>query len=109
MEYAVQAPRPTPIYMHHCAFDRAVSMQGCCSSSPCCCGIGAGDQVCVPTTKLYELWLALNMCSGAEQMPGPANSQCTVGLGCKASHLLQPLGSGVGPGGESHALLSFPV
>ena len=68
-EYAVNAERPLPVYIHHCAADSMVRIDGCCAADggpTCCCGIGAQRKTCVSTATLFEQWLVANRCTGRE-------------------------------------------
>ena len=88
-EYAVNAERPLPVYIHHCAADSMVRIDGCCAADggpTCCCGIGAQRKTCVSTATLFEQWLNSNRCTGREAaLAGPAGAQCTTGTGCVAN------------------------
>ena len=88
-EYAVNAERPLPVYIHHCAADDMVRIDGCCAADggpTCCCGIGAQRKTCVSTATLFEQWLVANRCTGREAaLAGPAGAQCTTGTGCVAN------------------------
>lgn len=90
-EYAVLSKRPLPVYMHHCAEDRMVSPNGCCVTDgqpTCCCGIGLHRNACVPTLSLHREWMSINRCSGEVSAPGPAGTDCYVGVGCEANTTL---------------------
>ena len=93
-EYTVDAKRPLPVYIHHCATDTMVSPAGSCADAPCCCGIGVGRAECVPTSELFDRWLRANGCSGHEKTAGPKGASCLRGLGCAAETSFCSYGGG---------------
>jgi len=97
-EYSVKAERPLPVFIHHCAADSMVRIDGCCASSDgeptCCCGIGAHRTTCVSTPTLFKEWLTVNKCSGSVQAVGVGGADCTLGINCAANTSMCVHGNG---------------
>jgi poly(3-hydroxybutyrate) depolymerase len=96
-EYSISRTEPLPVAIHHCLTDGAVNVSGCCArpgdgTPTCCCNIQA--EQCISTVQLLHRWLEVNQCRGSRTVPGPAASQCTVGVGCAAETSLCLHGGG---------------
>ena len=86
-EYTPRRTEALAVAMQHCVHDRHVSINGCCASNRCCCGIEAPN--CVTTEAIFRRWVEVNRCSNGTRLVRPRTSgmtdaRCWLGIGCEA-------------------------
>lgn len=77
--------KATPVWIHHGINDNHVPYTGCCTKTPCCCGILNTD-TCNGAMQAFEWWLARNGCAGSSKLvlDDAPNANCLHGTGCAA-------------------------